>query len=139
MVIICASQGCDKPVTSGLACPNCKKLGLDNYFCTQECFKKNYATHKKVHAIAKQVMAAKRYVLGLEPQLIGARNCVFRKKEFSSLTGRRLFAYPQSTAKFNKRWHHVCFGRTRRAQIKFAHLGNKFFLQRITASCLVIS
>lgn len=59
MVITCSSPGCEKPVTTNLACPNCKKLGLDNYFCTQECFKKNYAEHKKVHAIAKKVMAAK--------------------------------------------------------------------------------
>lgn len=63
MVIQCASPGCDNPVTGNLACPNCKKLGIDNYFCTQDCFKKNYATHKQVHAIAKKVMAAKRYVI----------------------------------------------------------------------------
>jgi methionyl aminopeptidase len=59
MVIVCASQGCENPVTGNLACPNCKKLGLDNYFCTQDCFKKNYATHKQFHAIAKKVLAAK--------------------------------------------------------------------------------
>jgi methionyl aminopeptidase len=59
MVIICASPGCQKSVNTTLACPNCKKLGLDNYFCGQECFKKNYAAHKKIHAIAKQVIAAK--------------------------------------------------------------------------------
>jgi len=59
MVIKCASPGCDNTVTGNLACPNCKKLGLDNYFCTQQCFRKNYAAHKKVHTIAKQVMAAK--------------------------------------------------------------------------------
>ena len=63
MVIKCASPGCDNTATGNLACPNCKKLGIDNYFCTQECFKKNYAAHKQVHAIAKKVMAAKRYVL----------------------------------------------------------------------------
>eukprot|EP00537_Pseudo-nitzschia_pungens_P014880 CAMPEP_0172408214 /NCGR_PEP_ID=MMETSP1061-20121228/75737_1 /TAXON_ID=37318 /ORGANISM="Pseudo-nitzschia pungens, Strain cf. pungens" /LENGTH=402 /DNA_ID=CAMNT_0013144335 /DNA_START=767 /DNA_END=1975 /DNA_ORIENTATION=- len=34
------------------------KRGCLNYFCTQECFKKNYAAHKKVHAIAQQVIAA---------------------------------------------------------------------------------
>jgi len=59
MVISCASPGCKNAVTTNLACPNCKKLGLDNYFCSQDCFKKNYAAHKKVHAIAKQVIAAK--------------------------------------------------------------------------------
>jgi len=58
MVIICSSPGC-QAVSTNLACPNCKKLGLDNYFCGHECFKKNYAAHKKVHAIAKRVIAAK--------------------------------------------------------------------------------
>lgn len=58
MTLVCASAGCNNSVSTNLACPNCKKLGLDNYFCTQECFKKNYAEHKKVHAVAKQVLAA---------------------------------------------------------------------------------
>jgi len=58
MTLVCASVGCNNSVSTNLACPNCKKLGLDNYFCTQECFKKNYAEHKKVHAVAKQVLAA---------------------------------------------------------------------------------
>jgi len=62
MVLTCSSPGCSNPVTSNLACPNCRKLGLNNYFCTQECFKKNYAAHKKVHAIAQQVIAASGYV-----------------------------------------------------------------------------
>lgn len=59
MAITCASPGCENAVTTNLACPNCKKLGMDNYFCSQKCFKENYNAHKKVHAIAKQVMAAK--------------------------------------------------------------------------------
>jgi len=61
MTLVCASVGCNNSVSTNLACPNCKKLGLDNYFCTQECFKKNYAEHKKVHAVAKQVLAASGY------------------------------------------------------------------------------
>merc|ERR1712196_552595 len=55
--LVCSSPGCNKPA-SNLACPNCKKFGLNNYFCGQECFKKNYAAHKQVHAIAKQMIAA---------------------------------------------------------------------------------
>mmetsp|Transcript_41384 Transcript_41384/g.42149 ORF Transcript_41384/g.42149 Transcript_41384/m.42149 type:complete len:195 (-) Transcript_41384:618-1202(-) len=60
MALLCSSSGCNNTVTSNLACPTCKKLGLDNYFCSQDCFKKNYADHKKVHAIAKKVKSLPR-------------------------------------------------------------------------------
>mmetsp|Transcript_7098 Transcript_7098/g.16056 ORF Transcript_7098/g.16056 Transcript_7098/m.16056 type:complete len:80 (-) Transcript_7098:1467-1706(-) len=62
MVVTCSSPGCSNEVTKNLACPNCKKLGLNSLFCTQQCFKKNYAAHKQVHVIAKQVIAASGYV-----------------------------------------------------------------------------
>ena len=62
MVITCASPGCQNPVTGNLACPTCKKYGMDSFFCSQDCFKKNWAEHKKVHVIAKKVQAAKMYV-----------------------------------------------------------------------------
>ena len=33
-----------------LACPKCIQLGLPpSYFCGQECFRTNYATHKRIH------------------------------------------------------------------------------------------
>eukprot|EP00980_Cylindrotheca_fusiformis_P015413 scaffold4335_cov119-Cylindrotheca_fusiformis.AAC.16 len=55
----CSSAGCDKPVTSNLACPKCLQLGLPPaYFCTQTCFKSNYGSHKQVHSLAKQIIAA---------------------------------------------------------------------------------
>jgi len=56
----CASQGCDKIVTSRLACPKCVKLGLPpSYFCTQECFRANYADHNKMHKLAQQIAQAR--------------------------------------------------------------------------------
>jgi methionyl aminopeptidase len=56
--ITCA--GCQKEVTQKLACPKCMQLGLTKtFFCGQECFKENYASHKQVHAVAKQLLAAK--------------------------------------------------------------------------------
>lgn len=59
----CSSPGCNNAITSNLACPTCAKLGLaPAYFCTQDCFKTNWATHKQVHALAKQIMAAQGYV-----------------------------------------------------------------------------
>lgn len=58
----CASPGCTVISTQRLACPKCIQLGIKpTYFCSQACFKANYATHKKVHVLAKQIMAAKRY------------------------------------------------------------------------------
>ena len=47
---ICGSPGCVKAVTSNLDCPKCLQLGLPaTYFCSQGCFKSNYAGHKQVH------------------------------------------------------------------------------------------
>mmetsp|Transcript_30642 Transcript_30642/g.73486 ORF Transcript_30642/g.73486 Transcript_30642/m.73486 type:complete len:84 (-) Transcript_30642:1458-1709(-) len=55
----CSSPGCDKPITSNLACPKCSQLGLPPaYFCSQDCFKTNWASHKQVHALAKQIIEA---------------------------------------------------------------------------------
>lgn len=39
---------CSKP--SKLQCPNCVKLGIaGSHFCSQECFKASWASHKKAH------------------------------------------------------------------------------------------
>jgi len=55
----CASPNCDKVVSSRLACPKCIQLGIaPTYFCSQDCFKANYASHKAVHSLAKQILAA---------------------------------------------------------------------------------
>eukprot|EP00521_Asterionellopsis_glacialis_P006641 CAMPEP_0195284048 /NCGR_PEP_ID=MMETSP0707-20130614/2397_1 /TAXON_ID=33640 /ORGANISM="Asterionellopsis glacialis, Strain CCMP134" /LENGTH=409 /DNA_ID=CAMNT_0040343343 /DNA_START=79 /DNA_END=1308 /DNA_ORIENTATION=+ len=55
----CASPGCDKVVSQRLACPKCIQLGLPpTYFCSQACFKANYSSHKSIHSLAKQIMAA---------------------------------------------------------------------------------
>lgn len=60
MSAICSTQGCDKPAETKLACPKCIQMGLPPaYFCSQTCFKENYASHNKIHKIAKQVAEAK--------------------------------------------------------------------------------
>lgn len=42
-----------------MECPTCKKLGIPgSYFCDQDCFKKNWGTHKQVHAFMQQLAAA---------------------------------------------------------------------------------
>ncbi|KRT83730.1 Peptidase, partial [Oryctes borbonicus] len=48
----CESTGCNAPAK--LQCPTCIKLGIQgSFFCTQECFKSNWKTHKIIHALAK--------------------------------------------------------------------------------------
>lgn len=45
----CSGADCDNEAGS-LQCPTCLKLGLtQSYFCSQECFKRNWITHKAVH------------------------------------------------------------------------------------------
>ncbi|TVY84025.1 Methionine aminopeptidase [Lachnellula suecica] len=45
----CAGGDCDKDAGT-LQCPTCLKLGMkESYFCSQDCFKRNWATHKAVH------------------------------------------------------------------------------------------
>ncbi|CDH49588.1 methionine aminopeptidase 1 [Lichtheimia corymbifera JMRC:FSU:9682] len=45
---VCQSPGCGKPAK--LQCPTCLKLKIEgSFFCSQECFKSNWATHKAVH------------------------------------------------------------------------------------------
>jgi zf-MYND-like zinc finger, mRNA-binding len=58
-VLLCSSPGCTNTSEARLACPKCLQLGLSPvYFCSQDCFKQNYATHKKVHSVAKSSFAA---------------------------------------------------------------------------------
>ena len=50
----CAGVDCTKPA-SNLSCPTCVKLGITtSKFCDQDCFKRNWPTHKAVHAKAQQ-------------------------------------------------------------------------------------
>ncbi|KAJ2902820.1 uncharacterized protein MKZ38_000101 [Zalerion maritima] len=46
-----ACKGVDCPNDAGdLQCPTCQKLGFKgSFFCSQDCFKKNWADHKKIH------------------------------------------------------------------------------------------
>ncbi|KAH9897502.1 methionine aminopeptidase 1 [Xylariomycetidae sp. FL2044] len=46
----CSGKDCANEATS-LQCPTCLKLGKNSYFCSQDCFKKNWNTHKAVHKI----------------------------------------------------------------------------------------
>lgn len=44
----CAGDGCGKPAK--MQCPTCVKFqGPATYFCDQDCFKKNWAVHSRLH------------------------------------------------------------------------------------------
>ncbi|KUJ23909.1 putative methionine aminopeptidase [Mollisia scopiformis] len=45
----CMGADCENDAGT-LQCPTCLKLGMkDSYFCSQDCFKRNWSTHKSVH------------------------------------------------------------------------------------------
>lgn len=45
----CMGDDCNNDAGS-LQCPTCLKLGIkDSYFCSQDCFKRNWSTHKALH------------------------------------------------------------------------------------------
>lgn len=56
----CSTPGCTTPLNdTRLACPKCISLGLPPaYFCSQKCFKDNWSSHKKIHALAKEMLLA---------------------------------------------------------------------------------
>lgn len=50
MESLCETEGCGKQ--SKLRCPTCVKLGIPgSYFCSQDCFKGSWKTHKGIHSI----------------------------------------------------------------------------------------
>uniref|UniRef100_L7M8Z5 Methionine aminopeptidase n=1 Tax=Rhipicephalus pulchellus TaxID=72859 RepID=L7M8Z5_RHIPC len=54
---ICGSAGCNS--SAKLQCPTCIKLGIKgSYFCSQDCFKGNWDSHKQVHRVVKNAKAA---------------------------------------------------------------------------------
>ncbi|KAG8013541.1 Methionine aminopeptidase 1 [Nibea albiflora] len=49
----CETEGCSKDAK--LQCPTCIKLGIQgSYFCSQECFKGSWGSHKLLHKKAKE-------------------------------------------------------------------------------------
>ncbi|XP_067928256.1 methionine aminopeptidase 1-like [Watersipora subatra] len=57
----CQTPGCEKEAK--LQCPTCLKLGLDNFFCNQDCFKGSWVEHKKVHQKTKSALETVNRVL----------------------------------------------------------------------------
>jgi methionyl aminopeptidase len=44
----CLGTNCENDAGS-LQCPNCQKLGKESYFCSQDCFKRSWPEHRKLH------------------------------------------------------------------------------------------
>eukprot|EP00736_Rhodelphis_marinus_P005396 Rmarinus@m.9591 len=46
----CCTPGCEKPAS--LRCPTCTKMNIPNsYFCSQDCFKSQWKSHKRLHVL----------------------------------------------------------------------------------------
>ena len=83
---LCNGVGCGKP--ANLQCPICIEKQLKNlgYFCSQQCFKSNWAVHKSVHSSSNQQ-------LGIESELLN------NPWPWYKFTG-SLRPYPQSATRF---------------------------------------
>ncbi|QIW97729.1 hypothetical protein AMS68_003247 [Peltaster fructicola] len=44
----CLGDDCSNDAGS-LQCPTCQKIGKESFFCSQDCFKRNWPTHKSMH------------------------------------------------------------------------------------------
>eukprot|EP00971_Amphidinium_carterae_P274943 5455619-Amphidinium_carterae.1 len=49
-----ACQGCGRTSVSRLCCPTCVEYGRQSFFCSQECFTKNWKSHNQLHEILKR-------------------------------------------------------------------------------------
>ncbi|KAF2089193.1 methionine aminopeptidase [Saccharata proteae CBS 121410] len=47
----CSGKDCSNPV-GDLQCPTCQKQNKEAYFCSQDCFKRNWSEHKALHKSA---------------------------------------------------------------------------------------
>ncbi|KAF9434111.1 Methionine aminopeptidase 1 [Entomortierella beljakovae] len=63
---VCQGNECGKNAT--LQCPTCLKLGIPNsYFCSQSCFKNNWATHKGIHRLVASINSTQAEKGGSDP------------------------------------------------------------------------
>ena len=46
----CETPSCNKP--GKMKCPTCLKIGIESFFCDQECFKSYWKSHKILHVLA---------------------------------------------------------------------------------------
>ncbi|KAK5132119.1 hypothetical protein LTR08_000370 [Meristemomyces frigidus] len=51
----CQGDDCSNDAGT-LQCPTCQKLGKESFFCSQDCFKRNWNEHKKLHKAANSML-----------------------------------------------------------------------------------
>ncbi|GAB7366502.1 hypothetical protein MBLNU230_g8494t1 [Neophaeotheca triangularis] len=52
----CEGKDCGNDAGS-LQCPTCQKLGKEAFFCSQDCFKRNWSTHKTIHKAQNSMLS----------------------------------------------------------------------------------
>lgn len=48
--VTCETPNCNNPAK--MKCPTCLKIGIESFFCGQDCFKSNWKSHKILHVLA---------------------------------------------------------------------------------------
>ncbi|KAK5111154.1 hypothetical protein LTR62_005354 [Meristemomyces frigidus] len=52
----CSGDDCSNDA-GNLQCPTCQKIGKESFFCGQDCFKRNWGTHKTLHKAQNSMLA----------------------------------------------------------------------------------
>lgn len=52
-----ACQGCGRVSQNRMCCPTCIEFGRTSFFCSQECFTKNWKSHSQLHELLKKKQA----------------------------------------------------------------------------------
>jgi hypothetical protein len=53
----CYSIGCSNECDPTKECPTCLKKGIRTFFCSSECFKSGWVSHKKMHRVGADSLA----------------------------------------------------------------------------------
>ncbi|KJP89023.1 hypothetical protein AK88_01315 [Plasmodium fragile] len=59
-------SGCGAATDATICCPICLKNNKKIFYCSQECFKKNYSEHKKIHYFMKMISSEEMHSKMLE-------------------------------------------------------------------------
>ncbi|KAG5955227.1 hypothetical protein E4U13_004627 [Claviceps humidiphila] len=79
----CLGRDCENDAGS-LQCPTCLKLGVkDSFFCSQDCFKRNWGDHKTVHKSQSNILHHIKAPKGLSPDPVTGFYNPFPRFQFS--------------------------------------------------------
>eukprot|EP00811_Abedinium_folium_P002668 NODE_12449_length_1224_cov_1.774840.p1 GENE.NODE_12449_length_1224_cov_1.774840~~NODE_12449_length_1224_cov_1.774840.p1 ORF type:complete len:336 (+),score=100.95 NODE_12449_length_1224_cov_1.774840:64-1008(+) len=66
-----ACQGCGRSSETRLCCPTCVEFGKTNFFCSQECFTKNWKLHNQLHENLRRKKVGNESVGGARASSVG--------------------------------------------------------------------